>query len=142
MYLHKPIPILFLTVVLNLGTTHSLSDIKAMKRKAMTLIEILVASVVFALIISGLVSVFVMAKGYSVHARARTTASQLGKFFLDPLHMDVDQEHWWTNCVGAGNCPPTTETIDGRPYGATYNVDDVVGTDLRRVTVNITWNED
>lgn len=111
----------------------------------MTLIEILVASMIFALIISGLVSVFVMAKDYSVHARARTTASQLGKFFLDPLQMQVDESNWGSNCLGrhgAADCPDALETIDGRPYGATYNVDDIVGTDLRRVTVNITWNED
>ena len=114
-----------------------------MYRKGMTLIEILVASVVFALIISGLVSVFVMSKGHNVHARARTTASQLGKFFLDPLQGDVNESSWATNCVGANNCPPATvETIDGRPYTATYNTDPVAGTDLRRATVTITWNED
>jgi len=117
-----------------------------MHRKGMTLIEILVSSVIFALIISGLVSVFVMSKGHNVHARARTTASQLGKFFLDPLQMEVDQEHWDTNCLGrhaVGDCPDGTETIDGRTYDAVYNVTDVGNnTDLRRATVTITWNEE
>ena len=112
----------------------------------MTLIEILVASFIFALIISGLVSVFVMAKGHSVHAQARVIASQLGKFFLDPLQTDVDESNWGDNCLGRhdpGDCPDGIEIIDGRTYRAIYNVDDVGNnTDLRRVTVNITWNED
>ena len=110
----------------------------------MTLIEILVASVIFALIISGLVSVFVMAKVYNVHGRARLTASELGSFFLDPLQMQVDESIWWTSCLGrhaAADCPDVIGNIDSRPYRATYTVDDVVGTDLRRATVTINWNE-
>ena len=118
-----------------------------MKKKAMTLMEILISSVIFALIVSGLVSVFVMAKGYSVHTRARTTGSQLGKFFVDPLAMEVDQEYWLNNCVGAGICPPANQTIDGRLYRATYTVDNVLDAggnplNLRRVTANIAWNEE
>lgn len=137
-----------------------------------TLIEIIVASVVFALVIAGLLSVFVAGSRHIIHARERMTSAELGKLFIDPLQTDVRQDTWTlgsaSNALTIGttycdsdsgghtqnkNCPPTAaqRTVNNREFSAAYTIaqggvnpgDDpaLIGTDLRRVTTTITWNE-
>lgn len=135
-----------------------------------TLVEIIVASLVFALTIAGLLSVFVAGSRHIIHARERITSAELGKLFIDPLQVDVRQDTWTlgqasnaltpgtTYCDSVGghtqnkNCPPAAQrTVNNREFWAAYTIaqggvnpgDDpaLIGTDLRRVTATITWNE-
>lgn len=140
------------------------------RQMGFTLVEIIVASVVFALLIVGLLSVFVAGTKHIVHARERMTSVELGKLFIDPLQMDVRQDTWTlgqasnaltpgtTYCDSVGghtqnkNCPPAAQrTVNNREFWAAYTIaqggvnpgDDpaLIGTDLRLVTTQISWNE-
>lgn len=113
-----------------------------MHKKGLTLIEILVSAIILALVLTGLVNIFVAGKRYILHTRSRMTAAELSGFFLDPLQMQVRQDTWTaaTNCLGTGNCPAETWTID-IPYTVAYQWTIVPGTDLRKVIANITWTE-
>lgn len=125
-----------------------------------TLVEVVVSVVVFALVIVGLISVFVAGTKHIIHARERMTSVELGKLFIDPLQMDVRQDTWGsgpagnaltlgtTYCDSVGghtqnkNCPPADQRkVNNRDFSAEYVTEVVSGTDLRLVTTKISWNE-
>lgn len=128
-----------------------------------TLIEITVSTILIALMLIGLVNLFVGGKRYILHSRSRMAGGELGRVFLEPLQMQVRQDTWnqTTNGLSTGtrncqadadpplpNCPPEGErTLYGMRYDAEYNIsDDSTGgplqnTDLRRVVLTISWTE-
>lgn len=122
-----------------------------MNKRAFTLIEILVASVLLASIIFGMTNLFVSGKRYILHISSRMTSGELGKFFLDPLQTQVRQDTWATNCLGtanAANCTPPLPTslgiADGldRNYAARYDVaGDSPMPNVNRVIIVINWTE-
>jgi len=113
-----------------------------MNKKGLTLLEILIAALILALVLTGLVGIFVSGKKLVLHSRARMTGGELGKFFLDPLENQVRADQWGNNCLSGGACNLPPETLGTITYNAAYNMSPVpVNPSLRRVTVNITWNE-
>lgn len=81
------------------------------------------------------------------HRRYQMTAAQVAKVFLDPLQMDVRQDNWGSNCLSGNgsNCSSygTHPPINGITYSANYTISPppVDGTNLRRVQLNVSWNE-
>jgi Tfp pilus assembly protein PilW len=118
-------------------------------KSGFTLVEIIMASVIFVLVIAGLLSVFVAGNKQIIHVRERITSAELGKLFVDPLQMDVSQATWDQagNKLIIGSSSAATQKVNNRNFSATYTVADattdtaLTGTDLRRVTTQITWNE-
>lgn len=112
------------------------------KPRGISLVEILVATVIFGVSMVGLMSVFVSGKRNLLHARERAVSVQLAKFFIDPLQMDVKQENWGQagNIFTAGGTAGP-EIINNTSFSATYAVTDVVSSDLKRVITTITWTE-
>lgn len=126
-------------------------------KDGLTLVEIIVASLVFALTIAGLLSVFVAGSQHIIHARERITGAELGKLFIDPLQNYVRQDTW--NQPGNNNLNLSaarvslgTQKVNNRDFSGNYTVADgnstginydsaLAGTDLRRVTATIAWNE-
>ena len=107
-----------------------------------TLIEIIVAAFVLALVTTGLAYVFLAGKKHLLHTRSKIQATELGRLFLAPLQMDVRQDQWGSNCLSAGAGCPGTETVDNIAYTPTYNrtLDSPI-TNLNKVKLTITWNE-
>ena len=109
----------------------------------MTLTEVLVAAVILALVLAGVANIFIAEKRYILHSRSRMSGGELGKIFLDPLQMDVRQDLWSTNCLGSSSgCTSAAQIINSISYTPAYTITDVgYGTTLRRVVLQITWNE-
>ena len=121
-----------------------------MNKKGLSLIEILVSMIIMGLVVSGLVGIFISGKRYILHSRSRITGGELGRYFLDPLQMQVRQDTWSTSCLSTGGDPviclpdQTMGIADGldRDYAATYRVDpDQPILNLSRVVVTINWTE-
>lgn len=102
-----------------------------MKRKGLSLLEILVSTILLALVIAALANIFIATKRLVMHTRSRTGAAELAARYLEPLHMQVSQQGWATNCLGVGtdaNCdnsvsnPTITETVGAPPCGNPTNV--------------------
>jgi hypothetical protein len=114
----------------------------------LTLLEIMVSMIILVLVVLGFVNVFSVSRGYIMHSRSRLSASQLASVFLDPLQDNVTDTDW---NLGTNNLrlrpipspifPPAT--LNGVIYNANYTIadDTTTGTELRKVQVNITWNE-
>jgi Tfp pilus assembly protein PilW len=116
-----------------------------MNKKSLTLLEIIVATVILALVISGLANIFLVGKRYILGSHSRITSGELGKYFLDPLQNDVNQATWTAagNCLGTGNCPNeiagVAQGLD-RDYTANYSIiNNPTLANLKRVKVDITW---
>ncbi len=120
-----------------------------MKRKALTLIEIIVATVILAITTTGLANLYIAGKRWIYHSRSRISGGELGKLFIDPLQEFVREDTWGqagnalnigtTYCdsdpAHAGSQNPLciamgmdgaagepNRTIDGTVYSVTYNI--------------------
>jgi len=121
-----------------------------MNNKALSLLEILIATIILALVVTGLTNLFITGKRYVLHNRARMSAGELGKFFLDPLYIHVMQNQWSgadyinTNPLRLrANDAGIAENLD-RAYSPVYDVSAVptmAASQMRKVRVNISWNE-
>ena len=49
----------------------------------------LIATIILALVLIGIVNVFISSKRWILHSRERMSAVELGKLFLAPLQQDV-----------------------------------------------------
>lgn len=115
-----------------------------MHKRGFGLIEILVSVILIVLTITGLAHLFLAGKRLLFLSHTRMAGGELGKVFLDPLQMDVRQDQWGNNCLSSNSTGcPSSQTIGNITYNAVYNITNVTETSnrLRRVTVNITWNE-
>jgi Tfp pilus assembly protein PilV len=128
-----------------------------MGEKGLSLIEILVSCIILALILTGLVNIFIAGKRYILHSRSRMTTVELGRFFLDPLQMHVRQgesvpgtaQDGWDQVNNLLQIPATQESWSwvgtqenlDNIYTPTYTVSRVKDTGLRRVRVSINWTE-
>jgi Tfp pilus assembly protein PilV len=142
-------------------------DIMKKNTRGLTLMEIIVATVILALAVGGLVNLFITGKRYAIHNRSRMSGGELGRVFLEPLQMYVRQDTWdktgnalkveannyYCDSVAHGNrtllpgCPTAANqrTLDGTPYVAEYNISDMKNEtnspELRRVVLNVRWQE-
>ncbi|MDO8662298.1 MAG: hypothetical protein Q7K98_03655 [Candidatus Omnitrophota bacterium] len=113
-----------------------------MNKKALSLLEIIISTVILSLVITGLVNVFVAGKQYIQHSRLRMAGGEIGKFFLDPLQQYVRQDTWDASCFGTNkviaNCPNVPSTSN--PYTTAYSISDLsADTNIKKVKVTITW---
>lgn len=117
-----------------------------MKRKALTLLEITIATVVLALVVVSLSRVFLSSGQWLYHARARTAGGEVGNFFLEPLQMQVAQSTWTpgSTCLTGGACPGA-RVVNGITYTPTYTRSAMpVGSApplgrVRKVFLTLTW---
>lgn len=129
-----------------------------------SLIEILISILILALIMTGLVSLFISGKRWILHTRSRMAAGELGKYFLEPLQMEVRQDTWDqppydpapNNLLTAGNYKSTNNSfpgyetytvvswfeepnVGGITYYPVYRVENKDG--VRKVRFTLIWNE-
>ncbi|MDD5155341.1 MAG: prepilin-type N-terminal cleavage/methylation domain-containing protein [Candidatus Omnitrophica bacterium] len=124
-----------------------------MNRKALTLMEIIVSLTILSITMVGLLNVFISAKKHSLRNRSRVSASELAKYFLDPLQMQVRQDQWYpscnsSNCLctnGASGCPGNYSQSVGvsgnMTYVPNYSISDISGTTLKKVQLTINWTQ-
>ena len=101
-----------------------------MNKKGLSLVEILVSLVIMGLVMVGLVNIFISGKRWTLHSRSRITAGELGRYFLDPLQMDVRQDTWDqspvdpppNNLLTIGNYRSTNIDLIKFPQYSTYTV--------------------
>jgi Tfp pilus assembly protein PilV len=120
-----------------------------MNSKGVSLLENLIAVVILVFIILGLVGIFISGRQHIAHSRSLVAAAELGRYYLDPLQMQVRQDQWAGNGLGARNgafCQSDAallpQNINGILYTPTYVVSDAPGsTTIRRVKLTVTWTE-
>ena len=112
-----------------------------------TLLEVIVSTILFALVIAGLANVFVAGRRSIMHSRSRMQAAEAAKLFLEPLYSDVRQDWWETNTsslLWPGTHANST-TLNNINFNSTLNVTEMNASpntpQLRRATIQINWTE-
>jgi len=124
--------------------------------------EVVVSLVIMSLVLVGLTNLFITGKRYIKHSRLRMTGGEIGKLFVDDFQRHVRQREsapgnndGWDQTANWLYIPPPpidswawTAAIPTDVYTPSYSVSRVFdpssGADLglRRVTVDLEWNED
>jgi type II secretory pathway pseudopilin PulG len=108
-------------------------------KKAISLVEIMVASILLAAVLAGLLASFVSVRRYVARANSRLDAANLARGSLNSLSTDVRADTWnTTGNLSAGYTNQNTVVLDGSSYVANYTVIDT-GHDFRQVVMNVTY---
>ncbi len=111
------------------------------ENRAFTMIEVVVATVIFSLAMAGIFASISNLRQPAVESTQEVTAAFIGKRILEDLRGEVNAETWQAGKLAPGihnNLPPITQ--GNQTYTATYTVtDDTDGTSARQVTLNISW---
>lgn len=104
------------------------------KKRGFTLIEIVMATIILSVVMLGLVSVFVSAKKIIRHSRARMTAAEVGKLFLEGIPWVNIQNKYYANQIS---------TIGNDTYVASYTIEQLPDpmTNVYRIKTTIHWEE-
>jgi len=104
----------------------------------LTLLEIIVSTIILALVMVGLVNVFVVGRKYIQHSRYRMAAGEIGKKFIDPLQQYVRQDTWSSNPLGANSLANSTSGIYTASYSISTHPSDNT---IKKVKTTVSWTE-
>ena len=118
------------------------------KPRGLTLVEVIISTIILAITLAGMANLFISGKRWLMHSRSRVAGGEIGKLFLDPLSMQVQESDWdlGTNDLRAPRSwVGAPVTVNQKLYTPTYTVSRVfngpVDTGLRRVEVTVSWPE-
>jgi prepilin-type N-terminal cleavage/methylation domain-containing protein len=109
-----------------------------MNKKGLTLLEIIISVIILALIMTGLVNVFVSGKKLIQHSKMRRGGGEIGKKFLDPLQGYVRQDTWSTNPLGSDKISKSTQGDYSSVYEASTHSKEA---NIKKVKATISWTE-
>lgn len=112
----------------------------------MSLLEILMALMILALVMAGMGSVLAVSRMYTQHNRSRVAAVQMMKYLNSPLNDGVNAANFDQpgGMLKDGNRAGESLYLDGISYTSTYNITNVPvsGTgQVRKVTATVYWND-
>jgi Tfp pilus assembly protein PilV len=105
-----------------------------MNIKGFSIMEALVASMIFSIGVVGVFSTIASQKNPTSLSDKRVQAAFAAKRYLEGLRSKVDAETYATGNLSLGNHNDTSVA----PYNITYQVTDA-GNNARRVDLNIVW---
>ena len=109
-----------------------------LNNKAFSLLEIVISMVILALVMTGLVNVFVAGRKYIQHSRFRMSAGEIGSKFISPLQSYVRQDTWSSNPFGTNSYPNLTSGIYTASYTISTHPSDA---QIKKVVTKISWTE-
>jgi Tfp pilus assembly protein PilV len=115
-------------------------EITVIMKKAVSLVEILVAAVLLSAVFAGLLASFVSVRQYINRANSRLAGANLARGTLSSLSAYVKADIWnTTGKLNNGYTENAAVPVDGSSYNVAYSVADVGGHDFRQVVMNVTY---
>lgn len=82
---------------------HNYNRGATVSRKGLSLLEVLISSIILAILLSGLANIFVATKRLLLHTRCRATAAEIAEYYLSPFPMQIRATNWGPSTT-TGNC--------------------------------------
>lgn len=115
---------------------------KLFQNKALTLIEIIVSSLIFSAILTGFLSVVVSIRRLNREMFHRLQAINLARGVLEELCEEVREDTWDSGGLSVGlHDKGTVAILDQIDYSAKYSVSSGPGGEIRKVRLDIEWEE-
>jgi Tfp pilus assembly protein PilV len=112
-----------------------------LNKKALTLLEIIISMVILALVISGLINVFISGRQLIQHSRYRMSAGEISKLFIDPLQFYVRQDTWNSGCFGTDSLANSTNGSYTVAYTISNLSNNTTNASVKKVKATINWTE-
>lgn len=120
-----------------------------MGRKSLTLVEIVVAMLILAFCATGILASFIAARKLTARSKRKLAAINYCRQQAEALKTAVRQDTYDTGLLGCpGGFPcnygPFNVDLSGIPGTLTYTVANIAvdaTTNMRRVVINVNWNE-
>ncbi len=114
-----------------------------MRKDGFTLLEIMVSSVILALLAAGMFSVIISSRYLVARSKTRVMAVEIAKAEIERMKSLVDANTFYNsgffNATGVWRAWDSTTYS---PYSVRYRVDNGTGTaTYRKVTVQVAWND-
>ncbi len=115
-------------------------------QKAFTIVEVLVAAVIFSITVLGVFSTIAAIRKPAAVSERTLVAAYYGRQVLEDLRAKIDKRDWNTGLLSTGTHNYGTAIIHGVSYAASYLVENapeatLPAGGLRKVTLTITWTE-
>jgi len=125
---------------------------RMVRNKGLSLLEILVATMILAIVMAGLANLFVSSKWHIMRTRSLIVVGELARYFLDPLQGNVSGDNWDSkiSCLYSKNCTSqvlqNTQLTPGNfsyNYTVSYNITNVTSVNnLTKVVLTINWTNE
>lgn len=127
-----------------------------MNKRALSLIEVVVAMFILSATMAGAVNIFISAKRYIRHSRCRIQAANLARYHLDPFFQSsvrFDQwdgnifDYFWGNPLRKeADRPGNLVWLDNIPFSSLFTITvppnfDSSRSEMRKVRLTIGWVE-
>ena len=114
---------------------------KQNSQKGFTMVEAVVAALVFAAVVVGIFSTTAALKKPAVVSDKKLTAAYYGKQILEDLRSKVDQRDWNSGQLNLGVHGPVTinNPTYNVTYSVTYTVNTIPGSSARQVFLKVQW---
>ncbi len=114
---------------------------KIQKKSGFSLVEIVIAAMIFLFATAGLLASFTQNRTTSKGSERRVQAAYVGREVLESLRSKVDQRDWAaTNSLLA---PGSVHVYQSGEFTATYTVEGIevggIENAIRKVTLNVAW---
>ena len=111
-----------------------------MTKKGFTLVEIMVAVILLALLATGLFSTMVSARYLVARSRARVMAVEIARGEIEKKRGLIDVVSWGQPEFNPNGVWRSWDTTSHPPYRVRYRVDPSSG-DYKKVTFQVAWDE-
>jgi prepilin-type N-terminal cleavage/methylation domain-containing protein len=110
-----------------------------------TLVEIMVAMIILSLLASGIFSVFVSAGYLTMRSKRRFVAAQIARLEIENKRQFIRADLWYLNNATNPLRPNSSwfacNSTNYSPYSVDCRVDNATGSDYRKLSVRVRWNE-
>jgi Tfp pilus assembly protein PilW len=111
--------------------------------KATSLVEVIIASLILAIVFAGLVAGFISVRKYIARSQKRLTGTNISRENFSMLAGDVNAVTWDTGNLAVAAPAPLNLPVDGVTYAGNRTVTTPAGVpDYRQVTVNVNFPVD
>jgi len=111
------------------------------RKKAVTLVEVVVSSIILVSIFSGLIASFLSVRKLISRSGRRASSTSVARTMMDSMLADVNAVSWDSGNLASGDTGSGTLTIDGQTYNYNHTTS-ATAYQYRSVSLNVNFPDE